>query len=457
MKIIVVGLGRTGCALIENLSHENHDIVAIDKDTYLVKEITDKTTATGIVGSGASKETLLDAGADRADLLIALTQVDEINLLSCMQAKSLGTKRTVARIMSPDFVEERDDLKKEYNIDYLINPKLDIAKEMSRNVGLPGNVKMECFFDGYVNMASIIIKNESEVVGKTLAEIQLSQKLNVLICTVVRNGKLFIPKGDFKLEAGDCLGIVASEEDMRRALKKFGLIKGNNKDILIVGGGTVSEYLIQMLLKQHKNITLIDSNLDRCRKYMDRYENVKVLYGELGDTDLLEEENLNDIDVCISLSDKDETNLVVSMYAWALGIKSILTKVEKPSSVKLLHKVNMDITFSAAEVSVMRLIRFIRNTAIGDAKNEVNKYYSIADKKAQALEINANSDSCTKYDVALKEKEFALKKGITIAAIIRDNELIIPKGDDCIKKNDRVIVVCNKKHVINQLEDIFAG
>ncbi|MCR5655222.1 MAG: Trk system potassium transporter TrkA [Lachnospiraceae bacterium] len=447
MKIIIVGSGRTGCALIEVLSKKNHDVTVIDKQKKLVDEITDKYNVNGVVGSGASKATLLKAGADTADILIALTPVDEINLLSCVQAKALGTLRTVARVFQPDFGAERKSLEKEQGIDYIFNPKYDMAEESAASLGLPGAVKLEGLFEEKLQMVSLNVLPDSPIAGKSMAEMRNIVREEFLIATVLREDKLHVPDRDFTIKTGDIIGVAASREVLLRVLQKLGIVKGFVKDVLIIGGGITTSYLIEMLAKEHKHITVIESDIDRCRELMEQYPYVKVSYGSGEWGELLEDENIASMDAVVSLTDADEVNLVTSMYAWSRNVPSVLTRIDAPGHLNLLHKINLDITLSPSEISVNKLVRFIRNQEMGDAPNEIEKYCTVADNKAEVFQFTASESF---------EKELKLKRNVNVVAIIRDGELFFHGNGSVIKKGDKVIIVAEKKRHITKLNDILA-
>ncbi len=455
MKIIIVGLGSAGTALVKSLSGENYDVTVIDKNKSLVDQITDNYNVNGITGSGASKETLLKAGADTADALIALTHIDEINLLSCMQAKNLGTRRAAARILLPDFVDEADRLKEAYKIDYFVKPKLDIAEEIHRNIGLPGFIKLEGFFGNAVQMINLSLRDDSPLAGKSLIQARQLVDEDIIVATVIRDGKLYVPDGTFELRVDDQLGIVTAKEKIHETLVKLGVEQKAAKKIAIVGGGITSEYLIKMLVEDKKDVTVYDNNIVRCRELMEAYPDIKVSYAEGDVTEALEEENVEKSDSLISITDSDEANLVASMFAWSQNVPSIITRVDKPGHVKLLHKVNMDITVSPTELSVLKMLRFIRNYEIGDAKNDVGKFYMIADGMAEVMEFTATKEF-KKLGMEFKEKAFKLKKDVIIAAIIRDEKLIIPSGLTKIVDGDQVIVATSKKNHIRNLNEIIA-
>ena len=455
MKIILVGAGRTGCALIRALSGKDHDITVVDKQKSLVDAITDQYSVDGIVGSGASKETLRKAGAEAADILIALTPVDEINLLSCMQAKAVGTKRTVARVFQPDFGEERKVLEREQGIDYIFNPKYDMAEEAAASIGFPGIVKPEGVFGDYMQMITVTVMPGSPLEGRTLMEIRKELDANILVTTVLREDKLYVPDGSFRVEAGDRIGVAAGTEEIMETIRKVGIIKNRAKHVMIVGGGITAEYLTRMLLKKKKSITIVESELERCRELMEEFPSVNVSYGHGEMSEILEDEHIASMDAVVSLTNTDEINLVTSMYAWSRNVPSILTRIDAPAHLNLLHRINLDITISASEISVDKLIRFIYNCMAGDAPNEIEKYCSIADNKADVLQFTAG-ESFKKPGVLFKEAAFRLKKNVLIASVIRGEEVIIPGGNTCIQCGDRVVVVSDKKNHIENLNEIFA-
>lgn len=359
MKIIVVGLGETGKALVEILDNGDHDIVVIDEDREAVEEITDRYRVNGVTGSGASVNTLKKAGADSADVLVALTHTDEINLLSCMQAKAVGTRFCAARLLMPDLVGEEAELKEQYHIDFFVKPRLDLAEEIYRNIGLPGYVKLESTVDGKICVLDLNAVGTSPLIGKSIAAICEELGPDLKIGTVIRGRKAHKPKDDFVVKENDTLYIVFRGEKQDQAFRSLGIKRDRIRDVVIVGGRAPGAYLAQKLLAAGRKVTLIDDDMNRARAQMDKYPDANVIYAEGDITEVLEEERVEKADAIVSLTDNDETNLVVSMYAWSKKIPSVITRVDKQVHVKLLHKVNIDITVSPTEISVFRIIRFI--------------------------------------------------------------------------------------------------
>lgn len=454
MKIIIVGAGRAGRLLIETLSEEGHDIVLIDKSAEVIQEMTDGYNITGIVGSGASMGTLEKAGASTADMLVAMTSVDEVNLLSCLQAKHLGTRKTVARLILQDLSDEKEKLKEKYSIDHIVCPKIDIAELAAQNAGLPGYVKMEGFFEDKIRILSVDIDSDSPLKDKMLRDIKREEGVNFLVAAASRKGKLTIPDGNFTCQVGDTIYIVADAPSMNRTFKQIGVIKNEGRKVLIVGGGVACEYLVELLQKGNKTIHVLESNINSCHRLMERFPNINVSYGNGESIDVLEDENVDKMDVVISMTNRDETNLVVCLFAWAKGVSSIITRVDSPNHAKLLHKVNMDITVSPAEVTINNIMRYIRNYEVGDAKNEIHRFYSLCDGLAEIMEFSVTA-SCRNLGVEFKEHSFKIRKDSLIAAILRDQQVIIPNGTSKLCVGDKVVIVSGKKNHLLSLNDLF--
>ena len=454
MKIIIVGLGQTGSMLVDELSHDQYDITVIDQDRSLVDKMTDKYNVNGIAGSGASKETLMAAGADTADAIIALTHIDEINLLSCMQAKALGTRRSAARIMSPDLVNEWESIRDQYKIDFLVKPKADIAETAFHNIGMPGFLKLEGYFGNNIQLIDMNILPGNAMVGKNLRDLRGLLHLDMLVVAAIREGKLIIPDGNFEIKEGDTLGIVTNKGNIASTLKSLGINVSSGKKIVIVGGGITTGYLLKLLSSPFRSITVLEKDPARCQELTQMYPQARIVYSGGEILDVLNEENVTGADTIFSLTDHDETNLVISMYAWSSGIPCVITRVDKPEHVKLLHRVNIDITVSMTEITVLKMVRFVRNYEMGDARNEIGKFYYIADNKAEIMEFGA-TESFPSLGIKLSDKNFNLKKDVLITAILRNGEQIIPSGNTSIEAGDRVVITASKKNKIRNLKDIL--
>ncbi len=458
MKIIIAGLGETGITLLRALSSEEHEITVIDTDGALVDRITDEYSVGGIVGSSAAKETLMKAGVEGTDIFIALTHIDEVNLLSCMQAKNFGASKTVGRIQMPDLYSDIVDLKKEYSIDYIVRPGKDIALEIYRNLGLPGFVKLEGLFGDKVTIIDMNITAGSCLAGKKIAEIRSSIRSDMLISTVIRDDELFIPDGSFVIMEGDILTISASRETQDEILETLGITKDPANNVMMVGCGLTGEILAEKLTGEGRHLTIVEDDISYCRRLMKRFPSARVICANGDITEVLEEEGLKKTGTLLSITDSDETNLVVSMFAWSKKVPSVVTRIDKQSHVRLLHKVKIDITASPTELSVLRIMHFIRNCA-GRKKTDKSGrflgFYRVADGWADVIEFEVES-AFPALGVPLADKKFKLKKNILISGIIRDDELIIPTGASFFKTGDRVLITAPVDKGISTIDDAFS-
>lgn len=455
MKIIIVGLGKTGVLLADTLSHENHDVTVVDSNKKTVDEITDRLPVSGVVGSGASKHVLTAAGADTADLVVALTPSDEANLMTCQIAKKLGTRYTALSLDATEFANDKEFLIKEFGIDYVVNPKYDTAVAIERQIGLPGLVKADAFFSNDVVIIKLFVDKNSPMAEKAIKDINGVFGAEVLIGAITRDDKVSIPDGSFVVKTGDVADLIIPEHAVEKVITKLELIRKPVKRVFIVGGGTTGCYLAEGLIKEGKQVTILDNNKERCAELLDMFPKADVAYLSSVDSEILEEEGIKEADVCISLTGEDEKNLVISMFAWSCGISSIITKVDLPAYEKLLNKVNMDITISPTVISANMLMSFIRNITVFNEKgNDINRITTIAGGRAEAIEFIAY-DNCKRLGIELKSPDFKLKRDLLIAAIIRDGKVIIPSGTSKILVNDKVIVMAKAGHGLNVINDIF--
>ncbi len=456
MKIIIVGAGRTGEALIIALLHRRYnDITVVDRDQVLLDKLTDDYSVNGVVGSGASRETLKKAGADSADVLIAMTPIDETNILSCVQAKSMGTVCTAARVFSQDFSEDSENLKETYGIDFIFNPKYDMAERAFYSIGLPGIVKPEGIFSESMQAFTISIGEDSPLKGYAMSEIRGVLGFDLVVGCVLRDGKIHIPTGTFTIEEGDLIGITASLNEIKILLNKMGVAINPAKRIMIVGGGVTTHFLIPMLLKENRQITVIEKELDACRQLMEEFPSITVSYGYGDKEEVLEQEKIGKCDVILALTDNDEVNLVTSLYGWYRNVPSVLTKIESPGQLAMLHKINLNITLSPSAISVNKMIRFIHNCDTGIAPSNIEKYCTIAGNRADVFQFTV-PDNYEKEGVMISDPGFKLKKDVIITAITRYGKTIVPDHKTSLLAGDKVYIVSDRKIHIENLNDIFS-
>ena len=454
MKIIIAGCGRVGTALVKALTQNGYDVTVIDKQKDLVEKITDRYSVNGIVGSGASKETLLAAGADSADVMIAVTPVDEINILNCVEARAVGTLHTVARVEQPDFAGKRKEIEKEYNIDYILNPSYAMAELAASSIGFPSYAKSEGAFVEKTRMITLAVIPDSPLAGKSVAEIKRELHADIVISFVLRAGKVIIPKGDCVISEGDRLGLIGWDTQILPLLQRIGVVRNAAKRVMIMGGGATTKYLVDMLLPEKKDITVIEEDLGRCRELMEAYPSIHVSLGDGEMDEILEHEKIGKADAFLSLTDEDATNVITSMYAWSQNVPSILTRINSTGNLPLLHKVNLDIALSHAEIAVGKIMKFVRDIEISEDSNEIERYMSIASGKAELLLFTANA-GFKKLGVPFADPTMNMRKNSLVISIVRDGELVLPRGENCIKEGDRVTVVNDTKNRVRTLNDVF--
>lgn len=454
MKIIVVGLGDTGI-LASSLMADEHDVTVVDSNSEIVDRCTDKYNVSGVVGSGASRNILIQAGAEKADIIVALTPFDEINLLICKVAKNCGTRYSIAMVHLPELARDRDYFKKEFDIDYVVNPKQDTAAEIARQIGLPGNVRADAFFNSDATIIKIKIDGKSPLVGKDMRDVKSFFATEMLVVSVVRGKKAYIPDGRFILEDGDVIGVIAPDWAIKDILDRLGLIRERINNVWIIGGGTTAYYLATRLLGKKKNVKIFDNNRERCISLSEQLPEAGISYVDSVDSDVLIEEGIKKADACVTLTGSDETNLVISLFAWSCGVESVITRVRKPSYEKLLNRENLDITISPAVICAERIMGFVRNvTVFNKDGNDIDCLYQILGGLTEAIEFTAYDNFAGK-DIPFSDKRFCLRKDIIIAAIIRNKRVFIPDGQTSIKTGDKVIVAALKGHGLNVLNDIL--
>ncbi len=455
MKIIVVGLGQTGRLLTEVISKEHYDVVVVDSNKEVVEKITEKYNVNGVVGSGGSRRILAQAGAENADMLVALTPNDELNILSCMTAKKLGTLDVSARIHQPEFDQDQSYIMEEYGIDRLLNPDKEAAKEMLWNIELSGSLRTEAFFEKKAVIVELKVEENSPLSGMALPQVKEFFDTDMLVVAVYRKKEMIIPDGKLTILSEDRLEIIASLGSVREIYQKLHIKKKRIKDVLMVGGGTGGYYLAKELEPLGYNVKVLEKNKERCIELVKLFPNMQVICGDAVDTQILKEEGIRKMDACLSMTGDDRTNLAVSLFAHSEGVTQVLAKINEIAYEQLLRKTDVNVCVSPSSVIVEELMSVIRNLASSD-RSRIRRLYRIADGKAEAIAFDV-SDSCGKIQIPFLSPEFKLRKGVLIAAIIRGKEIIIPNGNSSIQPGDTVVVVTDVNNVLNELDDIFVN
>ncbi|MDD6189803.1 MAG: Trk system potassium transporter TrkA [Clostridiales bacterium] len=453
MRIIIVGARKAAEILIEHLEKSNHDVIVIDKSKSTVEAITNRYSVNGICGSGASREVLISAGADTADVLLSLTPVDEINLLACSMAKSFGTRYTVAEVEREELISDKAYLRDKFGIDYILTRKDIVASAIADQVYFNSANRVEPFFDSNVLLAEIIVEKDSALSEARLQDVKPMLNSDFLVFGVLRGDKLMVPKGEFVLKPGDVIGIIADKAEMTKLFSRVDLVRKPVRSVMLVGGGEMGAALAEQLIRHRISVKLVERSRDRCEELLEELPKAKIIYGSGTDVELLEREGIGKCDACVCVTNSDETNLLTSLIAWTNGVNNIITTIRGASYDRVLRKVTINITVSPDRIVAEKLLDYLLSLETGGGKH--SRYYSLgADMlKISAFDIPAGF---SKTEMPLMNDEMRLKKGVLIVAITRGGDTIIPKGSDIIQCGDRIFVLSEGQIDIHSPLDIFS-
>ena len=405
--------------------------------------------ANGIVGSGLERQVLLDAGVDSADFLIACTSRDEMNILCCTLAKKLGAGKTIARVRDPQLFIEMENMRDYLGVDLAFNPELQTALEISQVLKFPSAKSVDSFADGRALMVEFDIGDKNPIVGKTLMQISAEYGYKLLFCMIKRGEKTIIPRGDFEIQAGDSVYIIAKESELAAFCKKLKIFKPRGKSVFIVGGGKIAYYLAKDLLSSGVSVKILETDKARCEELSADLPEATVLCGDGTDQTILDEEGLESSDGCVTLTGMDEENVIISLYAQQKSVDKIVTKVDRPSVSDMVKKLGLDTVVSPRNVISNRIIMFVR-AAQTEFSDTMDALYILNDD-VEALQFTI-MDDFDKQEVPLSKLK--IKKDVLVGGIVRDGEYIFPSGDTCLKTGDKVIVVTTIKQ-IGGISDIF--
>lgn len=437
MKIIVVGCGKVGAAIIEQLSREGHDISVIDVDTRVVTDISNNYDVMGLVGNGASHALQVEAGIETADLLIAATDSDELNLLCCLIAKKAGGCNTIARVRNPVYNEEIGFLKEELGLSLTVNPEYAAATEIARVLRVPSAVHIETFAKGRVEIIKVRIPENSILNGCPLAQIRSKTGADVLISTVERGDQVEIPNGSFVLKEGDVISIIASRQNTRDFVEKIGLKAKRVKDCMIIGGGKIAFYLAQQLIESGIRVKIIERDRDRCEELSEQLPKAVILHAEASNQDILREEGITDCQSFVTLTGMDEENVFLSMFAQSVSKAKVITKVDSLGFDDIIRRLELGTVIHPKNITADNIVRYVRamQNSIG---SNVESLYKVIDNKVEALEFLIQKDSPI---IGIPLSELKAKPGTLIACISRGGRIMIPNGNSTIHQGDSVVVV----------------
>lgn len=438
MRIVVIGGGKMGTSLAQSLVKEGHDVTVVDRSEMVLQRSMDTMDAMFIKGSGVSADTLKEADVQHADVLIAATMGDEINMLSCLTAKRLGAQYTIARIRDPEYLSSLPFLQKELSIDYAINPERATAREISRMLRFPFAGSIETFARGRVEMADFRAAEGDPVVSVPLREIKKNKRLpQVLFGAVERGGDLIIPKGDFVIQPGDRVHVVSDAATITDFFSALGKGTTSIRSVIIMGGSRIAYYLASMLLGMKMKVSIIEIKPDKARRLSEMLPGANIIQGDGTDQELLESEGLTDTDAFIPLSDRDEENLMSGLYAAQRGVKKVIVKSGRDNYSAIMHGLGLDSIISPKTIACNTILRTVRGRA-SRSYAAVERMYRMMDGKAEALEFIAEA-SANYIHVPLKD--LTVTRDALIAVIVRDGQVMVPFGNDVIEAGDHVVVI----------------
>lgn len=451
MKIVIAGAGKIGSQLCLELANEGHNIVLIELREDLIDRVMERCDISGITGSTVDYSVQMEAGVADCDLFISVTGNEEINLISAVLAERLGAGYTVARVNSPQYGEHMGIMRRALGVSLILNPKLEAAKEIAKNLSSPSSVSVESFAHGRINMHELIIEDESPLVNLKLSDFR-QRYFSLIVCAVLRNDEVYIPDGSFILQAGDTIQVTGFIQDLDAFYSSLGQIGEPIRNILIIGGSDVTNYLCRIYRRQNSGvkITVIEKSEEKARQLAADFPQVTVLLGDGTDHSVLEEINFSSYEAIISLTGVDEENIMVGLWAAQHKVPKIVSKVNRTEILPIIKENRFQTIVTPKLIVADHLIRFVRalNNAVG---SKVEALYRIFDKKVEILEFTIRPDSRV-IDIPLKT--LRLKRDTLIVFILRHNKVIFPSGNDTIQADDHIVVVSKEKQ-FDDVDDIL--
>ena len=451
MKIIVLGAGKVGKTLIKHMSNEDHDIIVVDQNATKVEEVVNQYDVIGVVGNGGSYDILMEAGAEDANLIICVTASDELNILAGLMAKKMGTRHTIARVRNPDYSSQRDFMRNQLGFSMIVNPELEAASEIRRVLSFPSAVKVDTFSRGKVELAEFFVEDHSRLNGVELNQLHKITKTNILVCAVSHNEDVIIPDGNYAIKPGDHLYITGTHRDLSKFCLDIGVITSRIKNVIIIGGGKIAYYLSKQLSTQGIKVKIIEKDKNRCQVLAEKLPYVTIIHGDGSDDELLNEEGIENTDAVLALTGLDEENIVLSLSAKSLYHKKTIAKVTRMNYTGLSDVLKVDSIVAPKKIVASQIIRYVRAKMNKDHDSAVKTLYKIVDGEVEAVEFKVTEHFKFLHKTI---NEMKIKEHVLVAAIIRKNEVIVPKGNTAMELNDYVIIV-SRGEIMKSLNDML--
>jgi trk system potassium uptake protein TrkA len=449
MKIIIAGAGRIGYSIAQELAKENHDITVIEQNEIRLKDVSNNLDVLTYHGDAAGYDILVEAGVKDADLLIAVTRDDAVNLLCCLAARKMGVRHTIARVRNNDYLRQTVYLKDELGLSMTINPEEETANEISRILRFPIALKVESFANSKAETVEIKVVENSGLCNVKLSDLR-SKFGDVLVCAAKRGAEVFIPRGDFVIQAGDRLNVIGSAKEINKFIDKISSHGHAAKKVMVFGGGTTAYYLAKQLVNTDISLKIIEKTKEGCAVIKDAFPKVNVVYGNGNNPELLGEEGLKVADAFVATTGDDDDNVITSMYAMSLGVGRVITKIKESHIVKMLSNNQLDSIIQPSSIATQRVVRYVRSMQNAYDDSGIDALYYLFDMDVEILELRIK-DTFKFANIPLKD--LSVSHDALIAAIIRKDKCIVPSGDDVIQADDSVIVSTTRSGVV-ALEDL---
>lgn len=450
MKIIIVGCGKVGLTLAEQLTKEKHDVTVIDKSYNKLRAVTDSIDVMCIEGDGISTPTLMEAGIDSADILIATMENDEKNVMCTLVAKQLGHCQAIARIRNSTYVDEIRNIKEQLNMSIVLNPDKAAAEEIGKLVAFPSSVKrIDSFARGRVNMVALTLPEDSVVEGYRIRDLSRVIKANILICAIERDGGVIIPDGNTILHGGDTISFVGLHTQENLFFKELKMTTGLAKSLMIIGGSNIAYYLAKGV-ESTMSVKIIDVDIERCKELSAMLDKTTIINGDASDQQLLLEEGIESTDAVVTLTGIDEENIMISLYASSVSQARVITKINRITFENVISTLNVGSVVNPKLITADHITQYVRGMQNSLGSN-IETLYTFANGKAEALEFRVTKDF-DKINIPIMNLE--LKSGLLVACIYRNGRVIVPNGHDTLQPSDTVIIVTTQKG-LNDLNDIL--
>ncbi len=452
MRIIVIGAGKVGHTLADRLTAEEHDVTIIDRSDEVINRCQDSLDVMCIKGNGANAKTLVEAGVDRADIIIATTASDEANMLCCLLSKRLGAKYTIARIRDPEYNESQMLLQQEMGIDVATNPERATALEISRLLRYPFAGSIESFARGQVELVEFRALKGDAITGVPIREIsnRIPNIPQVQYSIVERDSDVFIPSGDFSIQEGDKVYITGNIVNITNFFRFLGRNSLKVRSVMVLGGGKITYYLAKLIIPLGMHMTVFEVSPSKARELSEQFPKADIILGDGTDQDLLEEQGLNQMDAYISLSNRDEENLMTSMYASRKGVPKVIAKNTRTTYADILNQLGLDSIVSPQSITCSTILRYVRAREHSKG-TQIERLYRLAEGKAEAMEFIARKEDSY---IGIPLKKLKVRPGNLVSVILHPGRVIIPFGNDRIEAGDHVVII-SRESGIGDLNEVL--